>query len=296
MRDIRSIIRRILLSVFVLALIVGTGAFYLVLHDRAVRQAEEQARTLLAAALAVRGYTTEHILPKLSHLPSDGFLEETVPSFAAQTVFRSLIGPAKGYTYREPALNPTSPADRASAFEIDLIRQFRERDDLAELTGVHDSGQDRLFYLAKPIRVVNPACLGCHDTPERAPPAMLTRYGSANGFGWQLNEVVAIQLLTVPVTRQLGGLVELTAYLAGGLLLIFVLCYGALTVALDSQLVRPLKSLAAAADTASVSGGPAVVVANESTAELRALGQAIERLRRSLARSMARPGRDDTAL
>ncbi len=126
MRDIRSIIRRILLSVFLLALIVGTGAFYFVLHDRAVLQAEEQARTLLAAALAVRGYTTEHILPKLSHLASDSFLEETVPSFAAQTVFRSLTGQSKGYTYHEPALNPTSPADRASAFEIDLIRQFRE--------------------------------------------------------------------------------------------------------------------------------------------------------------------------
>jgi len=89
---------------------------------------------------------------------------------------------------------------------------------------------------------------------------------------------------------------ELTVYLACGLLLIFVICYGALTVALDSQLVRPLKSLAAAADMASVSGGPAVVPATESTAELRALGQAIERLRRSLARSMARPGRDDTDL
>jgi hypothetical protein len=42
MRDIRSIIRRILLSVYVLAPIVGTD-------DRAVRQAEEQTRTLLAA-------------------------------------------------------------------------------------------------------------------------------------------------------------------------------------------------------------------------------------------------------
>ena len=94
MRDIRSIIRRTLLSVFLLALIVGTGAFYFVLHDRAVRQAEEQARTLLAAALAVRGYTTEHILPRLSRLPSDGFLEETAPSFAAQTATAILAAAA----------------------------------------------------------------------------------------------------------------------------------------------------------------------------------------------------------
>src|SRR5271166_4581906 len=119
MRDIRSIIRRILLSVFLLSLIAGTGTFYFVLHDRAVRQAEEQARTLLATALAVRGYTTDHLLPILSQLPGAGFHEETVPSFAAQTVFRALAGQSSGYTYREPALNPTSPADRPSAFEIE---------------------------------------------------------------------------------------------------------------------------------------------------------------------------------
>lgn len=295
MRDIRSIIRRILLSVFLLSLIAGTGTFYFVLHDRAVQQAEEQARTLLATALAVRSYTNEHILPKLSQLPPTTFNEETVPSFAAQTVFRSLGGQSSGYTYREPALNPTSPADRASAFEIDLIRQFRDRDTLTELTGVHDSGTERLFYVAKPMRITNAACLICHDTPERAPPAMLARYGSANGFGWQLNEVIGIQLLTVPVTRQFSGLMLLTAYLAGGLLLIFTLCYAALSATLDALLVQPLKSLATAADAASVSGGHAVSVPRGAAAELNAIAAAIERLRRSLARSMAQLGRDDSA-
>lgn len=294
MRDIRSIIRRILLSVFLLSLIAGTGTFYFVLHDRAVRQAEEQARTLLATALAVRGYTTDHLLPIFAQLPGASFHEETVPSFAAQTVFHALAGQSSGYTYREPALNPTSPADRPSTFEIELIRQFRDRSDLAELTGVHDSGQERLFYLAKPMRIANPACLGCHDTPERAPPAMLARYGNVNGFGWQLNEVVGIQLLTVPVTRQFSGLMGLTAYLAGGLLLIFTLCYAALSASLDSLLVRPLKALAATADAASVSGGHAVRVPREAVSELTSIAEAIERLRRSLARSMAQLGRDDS--
>lgn len=296
MHDIRSILRRILLSVFLVSLIVGTGTFYLVLHDRAVQQAEEQARTLLATALAIRGYTTDHVLPQLSKLPADSFHEETVPSFAAQTVFRALTGQTRGYTYREPALNPTSPNDRASAFEIDLIRQFRDKDELAELTGVHDSGTERLFYVAKPMRIVNPACLGCHDTPERAPPAMLARYGSANGFGWKLNEVIGIQLLTVPVTRQFSGLVTLTASLAGGMLLVFALCYAALSATLDAMLVRPLKALAHAADAASVSGGHAVAVPHGTTAELGSIAAAIERLRRSLARSMAQLGRDDSQI
>lgn len=294
MRDIRSIIRRILLSVFLLSLITGTGAFYFVLHDRAVRQAEEQARTLLATALAVRGYTTDHILPKLSKLPTDTFSEETVPSFAAQTVFRSLTGQAAGYGYREPALNPTSPTDLPTPFETGLIREFRDNAALKELSGVHDSGQERLFYLARPMRITNPACLVCHDTPDRAPPAMVARYGKTNGFGWQLNEAVGIQLLTVPVTREFGGLVELTAYLAGGLLLIFALCYAVLTAALDALLARPLKSLAAAADAASLSGSHTVTIPDEAVAELHSLSASVERLRNSLARCMASLGRDET--
>jgi len=292
MRDVHSILRRILISVFLVSLIAGTGTFYVLLHDRAVRQAEDEARTLLAAALAVRAYTTDHILPKLAEQPAASFVEETVPSFAAQTVFRTLSGQAKGYTYREPALNPTSPVDRASPFEVGLIRQFREHDDLKELTGVFDDGQQRLFYVAKPMRIVNPACLGCHSTADKAPPAMVARYGNTNGFGWQLNEVVGVQLLTVPVTAQLAWLIRLTAYLAAGLLAIFLLCYWGLSTAMDTFLVRPMKSLAAAAESASLAGSPAVTVPPGAAAELTRIGAAIERLRRSVVRSLAQLGRD----
>jgi HAMP domain-containing protein len=291
--DIRWIIRRILLSVFLLSLIVGTGAFYFVLHDREIRQAEEQARTLLSSAFAVRGYTTQHILPLLAKLPQNEFYEETVPSFAAQTVFHSVTGQASGYSYREPALNPTSVTDRPSAFEVDLIRQFRDRDGLTELTGVRDSGQDRLFYLARPIRITSEACLGCHSTPERAPPTMLARYGSANGFGWTMNEVIGIQLLTVPVTRQFTGTLRLVMYLAGGLLLMFVVCYAVLSVALDAMVARPLQALARAADAASLTAGHDVRLPMAGVRELQRLAAAIERLRVSLAKTMARLAQDE---
>src|SRR5215468_10203768 len=87
---IRGVIRRNLLIVFVIALFAGGGGFYLLLKNAAMNSAEAEARMLLSSAMAIRGYTTQHILPNLTKLHDAVFHEETVPAFAAQTVFRSV--------------------------------------------------------------------------------------------------------------------------------------------------------------------------------------------------------------
>lgn len=273
---------------FLLSLVTGTAAFYFVLRNRALGEAEERARILLSTALAVRNYTDHHILPIITQLPRNDFFEESVPSFAAQTVFRQLGGEAGLYTYREPALNPTSIGDRPSPLEVELIRRFRDSQNLVELAGVRDIGMERLYYVARPIRITDPACLICHDTPDRAPAAMLARYGRDNGFGWRLNEVVGIQLLTVPVAEEFSGMVGLVASLAGGLLLVFGICYAALSTTLDTTLVRPLKALAHAADQASLSGSHVVTPPRGGVLELCRLAEAIERLRCSVVKAMER--------
>ena len=67
------------------------------------------------------------------------------------------------------------------------------------------TGNQPLFYLARPIRITDAQCLACHDRADRAPAAMLDKYGRGNGFGWRLGETVAVQLLTVPVSQQFNN-------------------------------------------------------------------------------------------
>ena len=284
---VRRTVRRILLSVFLVSLVVGVGGFYLLLQDRALRQAAAEARILLTSALAIRGYTAENIFPKLSRLPAGEFHEETVPSFAAQTVFRTVARSYHAYTYREPALNPTAPADRATPFEVELIQRFRADRGLEELSGVRAAEADRLFYLARPIRITKEGCLACHSTPERAPPAMVARYGPTAGFGWQLDEVVGAQVLTVPVTEAMKGSLELVGILGLGLALVFAAAYLALALSLDGMVVRPLQALARAAAAASQGGDLRQPLPRGGAGELRALAEAIERLRTSLGKAMA---------
>jgi protein-histidine pros-kinase len=287
---VRRTVRRILLSIFLLALLAGVGGFYLLLQERALRQAASEARILLTSALAIRGYTADHILPKLSRLPEDEFHEETVPSFAAQAVFRAVARSYGAYTYREPALNPTSPADLATPFEVELIQRLRADPRLEELSGVRVTDSDRLFYLARPIRVTQERCLACHSTPDRAPRAMVAKYGGVGGFGWGMGETVAVQVLTVPVTEAMKGSLELVGLLGLGLALVFAAAYVALVLSLDATVVRPLRALSRAAEAASQSNDARLRLPRSGAGEVRELAEAVERLRTSLAKAMAQLG------
>ncbi|HEY4114473.1 MAG TPA: DUF3365 domain-containing protein [Rhizomicrobium sp.] len=287
---IRGVIRRNLLIVFVVALFAGGGGFYLLLKNEAMNNAESEARTLLSSAMAIRGYTTAHILPDIAKLHDAVFHEETVPAFAAQTVFRSVSADDHAYTYREAALNPTSVSDRAGPFEVDLIRQFRNAASTKELRGILDQNGQRLFYLARPIQITDAKCLICHDTPDRAPKSMLAKYGPNNGFGWKLGEIEGVQLLTVPVTQQFRSTLELVGILMGGLALIFAVAYFALTAAMEATVAAPLERLTEAADQASRSTAAAPELPTTGAREVRVLAEAIQRLRVSLAKALSQLG------
>jgi protein-histidine pros-kinase len=278
-------ITRILAFVCLLSILAGTGILYWGLHQRALVLAERHARALLAAADNLAVYTREHVSPLAEKLQSAPFNPETEPSFAAARVFR--VAGETSYSYRTPALNPTNPEDLPSPTETELIRHFREHGQHTERTGVRDMDQERLFYIAHPIRVTSEKCLTCHGSADTAPPALVARYGSSNGFGWKLDEVVGIELLTVPVTSQFQNVLQFTLISAGSIALMFVFCYVALSASLQFAVVRPLQDLARAADQASKSTQGDFRQPAGGVQEIGQVAAAIDRLRVSLAKALA---------
>jgi protein-histidine pros-kinase len=281
-----GIVRTVLVSSFVTALVVATGGAYLILHQRALQRTEAEAGRMLSIASAVRGYTDQQIAPLLRN-DEKAFHAQTVPAFAAQSVYRVLEASNPGYSYREPALKPTNPEDLPTPFEVELLGKFRANAEVKELTGVRDGPKGKVYYLARPLRA-DASCLNCHDTSQKAPSAMVAKYGPFNGFGWKLGEVVALQSLTVPAAEELKETGEIALLLAGGLLLVFIATYFALSVAIESLVVRPLRSLAHAAEAASVGTAGAAPLQSSGALEIRSIAAAIERLRISLAKAMKR--------
>lgn len=286
-----GIVRIVLVVSFAIALLLGVGGLYKILHDRAIQRTALEAGRFLSTATAIRAYTDSHIGPALLRLAPNQFHEETVPAFAAQSIYRRVQQSYPGYTYSEPALNPTNPNDRPTPFEVELLKRFRANPDLKELQGVRDGIGGAVYYLARPIKA-GADCLACHDTPQRAPAAMVAKYGPSNGFGWKLNETVAMQSLTIPAAAELKDTGEIAMILGGGLLLMFVAIYFALTLSIDSLVVRPLRALATAAEAASTASRSDATLAVSGAQEIRTIAAAIERLRISLAKSLARLGND----
>jgi HAMP domain-containing protein len=286
-----GIVRTVLVTSFFTALVVATGGAYAILHQRAVQHTEAEAGRMLSIATAVRGYTDQQIAPLLRN-DDKTFHAQTVPAFAAQSIYREMEAGNPGYTYREPALKPTNPEDLPTPFEVELLEKFRSNADLKELTGVREGAKGNVYYLARPIKAQQ-SCLLCHDSSQKAPAAMVAKYGPYNGFGWKLGEVVALQSLVIPAAEELKQSGEIALLLAGGLLLVFLATYFALAVAIESLVVRPLRSLEQAAEAASMGTSGSTPVHATGAREIRSIAAAIERLRISLAKAMKRS--DDTA-
>lgn len=229
----------ILLLVFLLGTIVGGVTLYQAANQRAEDEVTLVGETLLKTMNSVRSYTSGHVRPLLADdLATElEFISETVPAFSARTVFETvrLDEEYENFLYKEAALNPTNrTSDLADEFEADLVNRFREDAELTEVNGFRERNGRELFYIARPMRITNEACLECHGDPTTAPASMINSYGSENGYGWQMDEIVATQIIYVPAS----DVIDNARLLFLAVLVIFMVIFVA-TIILLNRLLKP---------------------------------------------------------
>ena len=142
------------------------------------------------------------------------------------------------YAYKEAALNPTNPRNRAVEWETDIVNAFRNDPARGEISGTRETPTGRSLYLARPFQIKDPACLACHTTPEMAPAAMVKIYGPNNGFGWKLNEVIGAQIVSVPMSLPIRNANRAFYTFMGSLAVVFVVLFVILNVMLTLLIVR----------------------------------------------------------
>ncbi len=164
-----------------------------------------KAQLILEITSALRDYTSTQVRPNLQKDSQSVFLPQTVPAYSAREVFEKFRASESwnDYLYKEATLNPTNSRDKADLFETDIVNRFRLERNIQQLTGFRSVGSGKLFYIAQPLAVTKSSCLECHSTPEIAPKSMVARYGKENGFGWNLNEIVAARIVYVPASKLL---------------------------------------------------------------------------------------------
>ena len=239
----------VLLVLFGISGFVIAHLAYQFLMRNAGAQVLQQAELMMASAKSTRDYTSEQVKPLLLKNPEHEttFQPQTVPAFAATSVFNSIRKSYPDYSYREATLNPTNLIDRAEDWEADIIRYFADHPNEKKVVGERETPTGRYLYLAKPM-VAQQSCLECHSTPDVAPAAMIKTYGAQNGFGWKLDQVIAAQIVSVPMSVPIQVADAAYRNLILFLVITFLLTIAALDTALYFIVIRPLHRVSEAAD------------------------------------------------
>jgi HAMP domain-containing protein len=240
---------------------------------------------MMDGAQAARDYTDTEVAPLLAAQLDSRFLPQAVPFYAATEHFLRLHAQRPDYSYREATLNPTNLRDRATDWQADIIQRFRDDAATTQLFGERSTPMGPVLYFAKPIRA-GADCLRCHGAAAAAPRSVVERYGSSNGFGWQLGEVIGAQVVSVPrASAEARAGQALQAFL-GSLAAVFAALLVVVNLVLYALVVQPLRRMARIADRLSVGDTAAPEFSVRGGTEIADLGRAFNRMRKSLDKAL----------
>ncbi|HTS21302.1 MAG TPA: DUF3365 domain-containing protein [Casimicrobiaceae bacterium] len=292
--------------VFLLALLLVVGSFFLVLDSVYRNELKSQAETVADNVDAFGSWVSQYgrvwvrddnksFLGQVTLVSApDASAAEAAPPAdvwhfysknpaLAQREFSEVVeksnSPAKFRVTSHNYMNPVNKPDPFEARALDRIRANH-------LPEYYEMTPDS-FRFARTL-YVKASCLPCHASAENAPADVKTRYGTERGFGFKEGEVAGIISVRLParsfwnVTTAVVGPLQL-ALLASA----FVIA----VLFIQFAVVRPIKRVTLAAERISVGQQADLGVAGlkrTSSNEIHQLVLATERLRASLALAMQR--------
>jgi protein-histidine pros-kinase len=276
----------VLSLVFAVAFVLAGLFTHSLLQRNAKAEIEENARIMIEGARSVRTYTSTQINPLLKTQMTYTFMPQSVAAYSANEYFKQLRKKYPDYSYKEATLNPTNPSDHATDWEADVVRVFRDNPDKTELVDERDTPVGRALYIAMPLKITNPACLECHDTPDRAPRTVIEQYGSSNGFGWKVNDIVAAQIITAPMQLPIRRANHAFTAFMLSLAAVFLALIGAINAMLIFLIIRPVKRLSDIASEVSLGNIDAPEFRATGNDEIAVLAESFGRMRKSLVKAM----------
>ena len=276
----------VFITIFAVGFIAAGMIANNLLRENAREETLQNARLLMESAKAARTYTSKQIVPLLQTQLKYQFHPQSVPSYAAVENFNLVMKEFPGFAYKEATLNPTNLRDRASDWEADIIHKLRSDTELKEYFGERDTPTGRSLYLARPLQIKDPACLVCHSTADAAPKTLIDAYGSNNGFGWQLNEIIGAQVISIPMSVPLERANKILNTFMLALLGVFLFLFISLNIMVHIFVTRRIKKLATLADQVSMGKFDADEFDEKGNDEISALSQSFGRMRTSLASAL----------
>jgi protein-histidine pros-kinase len=275
---LRNRLNLILSCIFIVVLSLFAVISYTMEHQQSKDEVLQTAKLMLEMAASIRQYTIEEVSPLISEMNAN--LPQGIPAYAIIKTFTHLKNRLKEFEYKESMLNPKNPLHRAAEWEVELIRTFRNKTDLNIIIGNHHTQTSDFMYLAMPMKITDHKCLKCHDSSSNAPPDIVKKYGE-NGFGWSIDEVLGVKIITVPtfLAHQKAQKSILTLLIS--IVCVFALIMIAINMMLKKSVVRPILSMSNIAEQISFGKKSVSAFPDIRIYEFKQLIAAIKRLKTS---------------
>ncbi len=268
--------------------IIGAGLFALAAEPLVNAVAREEvlqgSRIMMESAAGARKYTSEQIAPILKSQIGQHFYPQSVSAYAAKRNFDVIHEKFPDYMYREAALNPTNPQDRATDWEADIINDFRGHPGKEEDSFVRSTATGPMLELARPL-ANKPACMECHSTAASAPASMVALYGPENGFGWKPGEIIGAQIVSVPMSASEVRAEHIRRLFLVPFLGFLVLLFVSINILLHFVVIRPMEKIARNAEAVSMGKIDTPEYEYKGRDQIGRLAASFNRMHRSLAQA-----------
>jgi len=286
--------KRFMITTGVLALLtIGAvaAASYQLSWRAALRDAKEKGRIIFLTMESIQGNFTGAQRPLLLQVvEKDRFYPELMSgAVITRMVWDLLDKKLPGYQFKQAAVDPRWPPNKADEHEAGLIQTFRADAALKTQEGLIAKGGEPYYFFAT-RRNAAKGCLQCHSQPATAPKDQVEIYGGERGYGWKEGDVAAAFVVYVPLAQAAadarGNALRLLGVAGLGLLL----ALAAVWLLLDRSVVRPIAQLSLRTEGISLGKHLDERVSVAATGEIATLGHAIERLRISVVKILKRSG------
>ena len=132
----------------------------------------------------------------------------------------------------------------------------------------------------------------CHGAAAKAPPSMTAIYGDENGFGWKQDEVVAAQVVSVPISATAIRAEHIRSLFVIPFACFLVLLFVSTNLLLHFVVMRPIERIAKSAEAVSMGDIDAPEYHYGSSDEIGRLSTSFTRMHRSVVEALRMLGQE----
>lgn len=211
---------------FVLLYAIITLLFFNFYRELALKDARQEAITVLDTMNAIRDYVSIIQRPLIEELKEKKMLVHDFfdPRLLSSTyITRSIYEIQRmkkniNYDYKLIAYSPLNPAHEGNDFEHEILDDLKEGV-YEEYSHIITENKTPYFFVGLPIRNSHPSCVECH-VANSAPKRMVEQYHSIPEFKSNVGDVIAMITFKIPVLSILTYHVK--EFIVGGTVMLIV--------------------------------------------------------------------------